>query len=65
MNTKNVKLTPIQEDYKELIARRDIVSQSALQRLNQIDKEIKALHDEQIKLEDIVELIRKFNTTKS
>ena len=55
MNSKeNIKLTPIQTDYKELFNRTEIVHDSAIHRLNQIDKEIAILERERDHLGSIV-----------
>jgi hypothetical protein len=62
MSKENIKLTPIQTEYKELTARRDTIFESAIQRMAQIDKEIQSLYNEQIQLEEMVNTIRDINS---
>ena len=65
MAQENIKLTEIQIEYNELLARRDIIVESALSRLNQLDKDIKSLDNEKITLEEMLEDIRTSNLYKS
>ena len=63
--TQNIKLTAIQIEYNELLARRDIIVESALARLKQLDKDINSIDNEKIKLEEMLEDIRTSNLYKS
>jgi len=63
--TQNIKLTAIQIEYNELLARRNKIVESALARLTQLDKDINSLDNEKIKLEEMLEDIRTSNLYKS
>ena len=54
VNQENIKLTPIQTDYKKFLANKAHLRESALSRITQIRKELNALHIEESKLEDLV-----------
>ena len=54
MSNENIKLTPIQIDYKDLLSRAEVLHQSALFRLQQNRKEISILEKEAISLIDMV-----------
>jgi len=51
---KNIKLTPIQTDYKDLLGRTEVLHQSALFRLQQNRKEVVELEKEASSLEDMI-----------
>ena len=52
--SKNIQLTPIQQDYNQHLTNQSEIRDSALNRITQIRKEVTALHIEETKLEDIV-----------
>ena len=57
MNTKNIQLTPIQQDYKQHLTNQSKLRDDSLNRITQIRKEVNALHLEEVKLEEIVEAL--------
>tara|TARA_R110000824_G_scaffold60763_2_gene162170 strand:- start:1266 stop:1448 length:183 start_codon:yes stop_codon:yes gene_type:complete len=54
MSNENIKLTPIQTDYKTFLANKAHLKESASNRITQIRKEVNALHLEENKLEDLL-----------
>lgn len=55
----NIQLTPIQLDYKQHLANKVGLRDSALNRITQIRKEVTKLHLEESKLESMVEDLAK------
>jgi len=53
----NIQLTAIQQDYKQHIDNQKDLRDAALNRITQIRKEVNALHQEESKLELIVETL--------
>ena len=57
MNTKNIQLTPIQQDYNQHLTNQAKLRDDSLNRITQIRKEVNALHLEETKLEEIVKAL--------
>jgi len=57
MNTKNIQLTPIQQDYNQHLTNQSKLRDDSLNRITQIFKEVDALNLEEIKLEEIVKAL--------
>jgi len=57
MNTKNIQLTPIQQDYNQHLTNQSKLRDDSLNRITQIRKEVDALNLEEIKLEEIVKAL--------
>ena len=55
--SKNIQLTPIQQDYNQHLINQSELRDSSLNRIAQIRKEIDKLHVEETKLEEIVETL--------
>mgnify|MGYP000362550326 CR=1 FL=1 len=54
MSKENLKLTPIQQDYKDFLSKKYHLREHALMRITAIRKEVTALHMEETKLEGLV-----------
>ena len=55
--SKNIQLTPIQQDYNQHLTNQSEIRDSALNRITQIRKEIDSLHTEEYKLEEMVDAL--------
>ena len=55
--SKNIQLTPIQQDYNQHLTNQSELRDSSLNRITQIRKEVNTLHLEEIKLEEIVQAL--------
>lgn len=57
MAQENIKLTAIQVDYKQHVANQEELRNATLNRITQIRKEINVLHIEEVKLEQIRDIL--------
>lgn len=55
--SENIQLTGIQQDYKQHLINQTEIRDNALNRITQIRKEMTALNLEEVKLEDILNLL--------
>ena len=55
--SKNIQLTPIQQDYNQHLTNQAELRDSSLNRITQIRKEVDKLHLEETKLEEIVQAL--------
>lgn len=60
----NIQLTPIQLDYKQHLANKVDLRESALSRITQIRKEVTALHIEESTLEDMIKDLESIKITR-